>query len=205
MNTLFQDIRYSIRMLVKHRGFAVVALLALTLGIGINTAVFSVVNAVLVRPLPYPNPSQLAAIWGVSERDGKDRQSLSYRDFEDFRDQTQTLAQVAVYDQAGIILTEGDEPEAIDGLFVTSDLFPLLGVSPSMGRAFTSDEDKVGAPRVVVISHNLWERRFNSDPDIIGKEIQLSTRPYTIIGVMPAGLGFPPIRARQISSCLSLP
>jgi putative ABC transport system permease protein len=191
MNTLFQDIRYSIRMLVKNRGFAAVALLALTLGIGINTAVFSVVNAVLVRPLPYPNPSQLAAIWGVSERDGKDRQSLSYRDFEDFRDQTQTLAQVAVYDQAGIILTEGDEPEAIDGLFVTSDLFPLLGVSPSMGRAFTSDEDKVGAPRVVVISHNLWERRFNSDPDIIGKEIQLSTRPYTIIGVMPAGFRFP--------------
>ncbi|HKS41990.1 MAG TPA: ABC transporter permease [Blastocatellia bacterium] len=191
MNTLFQDIRYSIRMLVKHRGFAGVALLALTLGIGINTAVFSVVNAVLVRPLPYPNPSQLAAIWGVSERDGKDRQSLSYQDFEDFRDQTQTLAQVAVYDQAGILLTEGDEPEAIDGLFVTSDLFPLLGVSPSMGRAFTSDEDKVGAPRVVVISHNLWERRFNSDPDIVGKEIQLSTRPYTIIGVMPAGFRFP--------------
>ena len=178
-------------MLVKHRGFAGVALLALTLGIGINTAVFSVVNAVLVRPLPYPNPSQLAAIWGVSERDGKDRQSLSYQDFEDFRDQTQTLAQVAVYDQAGILLTEGDEPEAIDGLFVTSDLFPLLGVSPSMGRAFTSDEDKVGAPRVVVISHNLWERRFNSDPDIVGKEIQLSTRPYTIIGVMPAGFRFP--------------
>ena len=115
MNTLLQDIRYGIRMLVKNRGFAAVALLALTLGIGINTAVFSVVNAVLVRPLPYPNPSQLAAIWGVSERDGKDRQSISYRDFEDFRDQTQTLAQVAVYDQAGILLTEGEEPEAIDG------------------------------------------------------------------------------------------
>src|ERR1044071_7308487 len=109
MNTLLQDIRYGVRMLVKNRGFAAVALLALTLGIGINTAIFSVVNAVLVRPLPYPNPSQLAAIWGVDERSGKDRQSISYRDFEDFRDQTQTLAQVAVYDQAGILLTEGED------------------------------------------------------------------------------------------------
>ena len=137
MNRLLQDIRYGVRMLVKNRGFAAVALLALTLGIGINTAVFSVVNAVLVRPLPYPNPSQLAVIWGVNERDGKDRQSISYRDFEDFRDQTQTLAQVAAYDQAGIILTEGEEPEAIDGVFATSELFPLLGVSPAIGRAFT--------------------------------------------------------------------
>ena len=140
--------RHSIRH--SHAGqesqFAAVALLALTLGIGINTAIFSVVNAVLIRPLPYPNASQLATIWGVNERGGKTQQSHSYRDFEDFRDQAQSFAQVAAYDQSGILLTEGEDPEAMDGLFTTPELFPLLGVSPAMGRAFTSARTKSALP-----------------------------------------------------------
>jgi putative ABC transport system permease protein len=189
MVNLAQDVRYAIRMLAKRPAFTAVAVLALTLGIGANTAIFSVVNAVLLRPLPYPHPERLMLLWGV--RDDRGHLNASYPDFADFRDQSQTLDYVAAYQPTGILLTGGDEPEALQGSLVSADMFPLLGASPALGRAFTREEDKPGAPRVVVISNGLWNRRFASDADIIGKEIFLSARPYTVIGVMPPGFKFP--------------
>src|SRR5215216_2532066 len=189
MGNLAQDVRYSIRMLMNKPAFTLVATLALALGIGANTAIFSVVNAVLLRPLPYPHPEQIMMLWGV--RDDRDHLNASYPDFADFRDQAQTLEYVAAYQGAAILLTGGDEPEQLAGSIVSADMFPLLGVSPALGRAFTREEDKPGAPRVVVIGHSLWQRRFSRDPEIIGKEIALSTRPYTVIGVMPEGFKFP--------------
>jgi putative ABC transport system permease protein len=189
MGNLAQDVRYSIRMLANRPAFTLVATLALALGIGANTAIFSVVNAVLLRPLPYPHPEQLMMLWGV--RDDRNHLNASYPDFADFRDQAQTLESVAAYQGAGVLLTGGDEPERLAGAIVSADMFPLLGVSPALGRAFTREEDKPGAPRVVVIGHNLWQRRFSLDPEIIGREITLSARPYTVIGVMPEGFKFP--------------
>ena len=189
MGNLMQDLRYAVRMLAKKPTFTAVAILALALGIGANTAIFSVVNAVLLRPLPYPHPEGLMMLWGV--RDDADRLNASYPDFADFRDQAETLEHVAAFQGSGVLLTGEDEPEALQGVLVSADIFPLLGVSPALGRPFTQEEDKPGAPRVIIIGHDLWERRFNRDPDLIGKDITISTRPFTVIGIMPAGFKFP--------------
>ncbi|HKP87590.1 MAG TPA: ABC transporter permease [Blastocatellia bacterium] len=191
MEALLLDIRYGFRMLRSKPGFTAVAIVALALGIGANSAIFSVVNAVLLRPLPYPDASKLAMIWGVREREGRTRLNQSYPDYEDYRDRAETLAYAAAYDESTILLTEGDEPEALHGLFASANIFPALGVAPLMGNAYTRDQDKVGAERVVVISYGLWRERFGSDPEIIGKEIRLGNRPYSVIGVMPAGFKFP--------------
>ena len=191
MGNLLQDVRYGLRMLLKNPGFTFVAALALALGIGANTAIFSVVNTVLLRPLPFDNPERIVAVYGTSAKDATEQFPLSYPDFVDYRSQTQTLEHIAGYVRAGGLLKSGDGTVALDGAVVSADLFPLLGVKPVVGRVFTSEEDRKGAAPVIVLSYGLWQRHFNSDPKIVGREITLSGRSVAVVGVMPEGFKFP--------------
>ncbi|MDQ3817928.1 MAG: ABC transporter permease, partial [Acidobacteriota bacterium] len=191
MGNLLQDVRYGLRMLLKNPGFTFIAALALALGIGANTAIFSVVNTVLLRPLPFDNPDRIVAVYGTNAKDATEQFPLSYPDFADYRNQTQTLEHVAGYVRAGGLLKSGEETIPLEGAVVSADIFPLLGVKPAVGRVFTSEEDRKGAPPVIVLSHGLWQRRFDSDPKIVGREITLGGRSVAVIGVMPEGFKFP--------------
>jgi len=191
METLLRDIRYGIRGLLKRPGFTAIAVITLALGIGANTAIFSVVNAVLLRPLPYPEANQLFVPWGT-RADPQNRTNFSYPDFVDWQAQTRTLEHVAAYNSAGSLLRQGDaEPELISGAAVSADLFPLLKVAPILGRPFTRAEDQPNAPPVIVLGYDLWQRRFNADPNIAGKQVRLGSASATILGVMPKGFLFP--------------
>ena len=192
MATLIRDIRYGVRMLYKNRGFTFVALLALALGIGANTAIFSVVNSVLLRPLPFREPQRLIMIWqNYQQRGGAEREWASPAEFRDFRDQAQSFEHVAAFVGWGPTLTGQGEPEDLQAAGVSHDTFVALGVDPALGRGFKPEEDRAGAERVVVLSHQLWQRRFGADPSIVGKGITLSGESYTVIGVMPRSFTFP--------------
>jgi putative ABC transport system permease protein len=191
METLFRDVRYGIRSLLKRPGFTAIAVITLALGIGANTAIFSVVNAVLLRPLPYAEADGLFVPWG-SRTDPQDRTNVSYPDFVDWQAQTRTLEHVAAYNSSGALLREGDaEPEPISGAAVSADLFPLLKVAPILGRPFTRADDQPNAPPVIVLGYGLWQRRFNSDRNILGKQIRLGSTSATVLGVLPEGFRFP--------------
>ncbi len=199
MQALLQDLRYGVRMLYKNRGFTSVALLALALGIGANTAIFSVVNSVLLRPLPYSDPQRLIVIWeNHQQRGGAEREWAAPADFRDFRDQTQSFEHVAALLGWGPTLTGQNEPEDLQGAAVSHDTFTMLGVEPALGRSFTADEDRAGAERVVVLSHRLWQRRFAADPGIIGRSVTLGGDSFTVIGVMPRGFSFPILNNTEI-------
>ena len=168
MNKVWQDLRYGLRMLYKNRGFTAVALLALALGIGANSAIFSVVNSVLLRPLPYRDAQRLIMIWeNYQQRGGPEREWASPADFRDFRDQAQSFEHIAALLGWGPTLTGQDEPEDLQGAAVSHDSFAMLGVEPALGRSFTQDDDQPGAERVVVLSHQLWQRRFSADASIV--------------------------------------
>jgi len=187
MESVFSDIRYAIRNLIHRPGFTAIAVITLALGIGANSAIFSVVNAVLLRPMPYAEAERLIVPWG-SKGDMRYQTIVSYPDFVDWQAQTQTLEYVAAYTSAGMLLREGDsEPEAIAGSAVSADLFPLLKITPALGHPFTRADDQQNAPPVIVIGYNLWQRRLNSDPESIGRTINLNDKVYTIVGVMPPG------------------
>jgi len=194
MASLWQDLRYSLRILVKSPGFTVSVIIALALGIGANTAIFSVVNAVLLRALPYENAERLLVIYGGGAQDAVIDAPFSYPDFVDYKNGARTLEHVAAYSKSGTFISAGgDEPERVWGAEVSAELFPLLGVQPALGRFFTVEEDQPGGPSVVVLSHGLWQRRFGSDPRIVGREIKmgLAGRSYTVVGVAPPGFEFP--------------
>ncbi|MGH9903447.1 MAG: ABC transporter permease, partial [Pyrinomonadaceae bacterium] len=194
MSTLLQDLRYGVRMLAKSPGFTAVAVIALALGVGANTAIFSVVNAVLLRPLPFADAEHLVIFRQGGERTERLMTSMSYPDFEDYGRLAQSLEHVAAYSQSSAKLTgagSGDEPESLEGAIVSASMFPLLGVEPAIGRAFGAEEDKQGASPVIVLGHALWRNRFNSDPRVVGTEIMIADRPTTVVGVMPAGFKFP--------------
>jgi putative ABC transport system permease protein len=187
---MLNDFRYALRTLAKTPGFAVIAVLTLTLGIGANSAIFSVIDAVLLRPLAFPKPNQLVAIWSQVARENSEKETESIPDYVDLRDQSQTLSALAAYTRAGAVLNGTEESRQLYGLAVTSDIFPVLGVSPARGRAYTREDDNVDA-RVVVLTDSAWKTLFNADPNIIGKQISLSWRLYTVLGVMPPGFQFP--------------
>jgi predicted permease len=191
LERLIQDIRYGLRTLLRSPGFTVVAVLTLALGIGVNTAIFSVVNALLLRPLPFNEPQQLMMLWGESKSTGADRVVLSVPDIQDVRQQSRTLEYLTPYNASGTMLSIGDDSERVFGAVVSSDLFPALGVKPLMGRVFTPEEDVPGGPSVVVISQSLWARAFGSDPAIVGKAIKLGGKATIVLGVMPADFSFP--------------
>jgi len=185
------DFKYALRMLLKAPVFTVIAVLTLALGIGANSAIFSVVDAVLLRPMPFQKPESIVMLWGRSAREKAEHQTDSYPNYVDLRDRSQTLDSLAAYTRAGAVLQGANESELLEGLAVTSDLFRVLRVSPMLGRPYTREEDKVSAPFVVVLSYGLWQRAFAGDPSIVAKQINLSGRSYTILGVMPPGFKFP--------------
>ncbi|HSE97257.1 MAG TPA: ABC transporter permease, partial [Blastocatellia bacterium] len=193
METFIRDIRYGARALVRRSGLALMAVITLALGIGANTAIFSVVNSVLLNPLPFKDPDRLVRVYEKRLQLGRLRNVASAPDFIDWRAQNEVFESMGAWVDWGANLTnEGAEPERIDGAVITADLFPLLGVQPLLGRTFLPEEDGPGDRGFVLItSHGLWQRRFGGDPDIIGKTVTLNTRSFNIIGVMPRGFQFP--------------
>ncbi|MEY2507227.1 MAG: hypothetical protein QOH01_1556 [Verrucomicrobiota bacterium] len=192
MNTLLQDIRYGLRMLLKYKGFTAVAIMALGLGIGANTAIFSLVNGVLLRPLPFPDADRIVYFEGKNPQAGITDSNISFLDFTDWSQQTELFKSTAAYWTGNANLgADGAEPERVPRAGVTSGFFSVLGVQPVLGRTFVPDDDKPGTISVAIISHGLWKRRFGSDPAIVGKQVQISSRPITVIGVMPSGFEFP--------------
>ena len=188
MDTLRQDLRYAIRRLTKSPGFTAVAVLTLALGIGANTAIFSVVNGVLLKPLPFAQPAQLVGIFHMWE--GR-RTTMSGPNFWDLKKQSRTLADAAAFSRDRMILTGQGEPVRLDGTEVTGSFFDVLGARPLWGRTFREDDNEPGKPRIVVLSYGLWQQRFGGRPDAIGKKIMLNGVSTEIVGVMPAGFAFP--------------
>src|SRR5262245_16209499 len=189
MRTLWQDLRYGARMLWKNPGFTFIAVVTLSLGIGANTAIFSVVNAVLLRPLPYEESERLVFL---SERSQQlEGMSISWPNYADWRARNNVFEKIGVYNSSSYNLTGSGEPERLQAGQVSADLFAALRVNTALGRVLTYEEDKPGAAPVVVLGHALWQRRFVGDPNIVNRTIKLNDRDYTVIGVMPADYQFP--------------
>ncbi|MGH9752999.1 MAG: ABC transporter permease [Blastocatellia bacterium] len=191
MNTLWQDLRYGARTLLKNPGFTLIAVLTLGLGIGANTAIFSVVNGVLLRPLPYQEPERIVTLLNDA------RSPVSPANFLDFRANSQSFAQMAAAEAWGGVLTGNDRPEQLSGLRMGEGLFTLLGAQPLLGRALQAEDYQPGKDCVIVLGHKLWQRVFGGDPNIIGRNITLSGESYAVVGVMPAQFQFPPFWATR--------
>ncbi|MEW6735011.1 MAG: ABC transporter permease [Acidobacteriota bacterium] len=191
METLWQDLRYSFRMLQTNPGFMVVAIFCLALGIAANSTIFSLVNAVLLRPLPYRNSNRLVIVWGNFFNLGMERIGAKAAEFVDYREQNQSFDQIAAFNNLDFNLTGVDQPERIAGAGVTTSLFPLLDVQAKIGRTFLPEENQPGHNNVVLLSYGLWQRRFGADPNLIGKAITLDGRSYTVVGIMPIDFQFP--------------
>jgi putative ABC transport system permease protein len=196
MSELLQDLRYGWRGLVRSRGFTAVAVLTLALGIGATTAIFSVVDAVVLRPLPYPDADRITMVWMDNRRMGMSEDIHSWPNYADYRDQNHTFTDVAAYAPAGFNVTgacDGGacEPERVPAAVSTADLFAVLGVAPQLGRTYTAAEEEPGSDGVVVLGHGLWTRLFAGDPAAVGRTIRLNGRERTVVGVMPPGFAFP--------------
>jgi len=190
MGSFIQDLRFGVRMLMKQPGFTLIAVLTLALGIGANTAIFSVVNAVLLRPLPYSEPGRLVQVWVTNPQANRWGDWVSYPDFLDWREQNTVFDEIGACREFPFNLTGTDSPEALFGAYVSASLFTVLGVKPILGRTFLAEEDRPGANRVAVISHGLWQRRFGADPGLIGKTIQVDGESHVVVGIMPPGFKF---------------
>jgi len=191
MNTLASDIRLAVRMWKKWPALTFIAALTLALGIGANTALFSVVNGVLLNPLPYPQSGQLIAVYGRYGRDrGSDKETISYLNFLDWQRDSKLFSSMAVYRNQDYLLTGTDEGERLSGYMISAEFFSTLGVNPILGRALRADDDQPGASPVAVISGGFWKRKFGSSPEVIGKSITLNGSLYEIIGVVPASFTF---------------
>jgi putative ABC transport system permease protein len=191
MNSLLQDLRFGLRMLVKNPVFTLVAVVTLSLGIGTNTALFSVVDAVLLRQLPYPDADRLVFLWSTMPSQGIPMSGSALPDYHAWRDQSSVFEGLAGFYNGNFNLSsQGSAPEFLQGAYISPSLFQVLKVSPSSGRLFTGDEEQFGKHRVVLLSHGLWQRRFGSDRNIVGRDIKLGAENFTVIGVMPQGLPF---------------
>ncbi|MGH9761802.1 MAG: ABC transporter permease, partial [Blastocatellia bacterium] len=190
MGTSWQDIRFGLRMLAKSPAFTAVAVLSLALGIGANTAIFSLVDAVLIRTLGFKEADRLAIVWEDASEIGFPRNTPAPANYADWKSQNHTFEDLAAFDGTTFSLTGTGEPEKIEAHSVTSDFFPMLGVKPLLGRFFLPEEDRPDGPKVVILSYGLWQRRFGGDPAFIGREIVLNDHNTTVIGVMPAGFQF---------------
>jgi putative ABC transport system permease protein len=191
METLFKDVRHGIRSLLKHPGFTTIAVVTLALGIGANTAMFSVINAVLLRPLPYHEPDRLVTIWEEMPQRGMYEIPVSFANLRDWVDQTKTLDQISAYTFTNLNLSGVGEPARLGAVRSSANLFSLVGAAPLLGRLFLPEEDKEGANRVVILGHALWQSRFGSDSAIIGRSLTLDNQKHTVVGVMPSGFQFP--------------
>src|SRR5438067_1273792 len=193
---MMTDLRYGLRQLLKHPAFTIIAILTLALGVGANTAIFSVVNSVLLKPLPFPEPDQLIALGNIDTRQKgqTDLNALSYPDFFDFRDQNRTLASIAALRDPILSLSSEEGASSVRGIKASAEFFEVLGIKPQMGRAFVRDDEQAGGGAgglKVIISDDCWKKRFAADPNVIGRTVTLDRRPHTVIGVMPAGFQFP--------------
>ncbi|MGH9851213.1 MAG: ABC transporter permease, partial [Blastocatellia bacterium] len=192
ISDLLQDLRYGARALLKNPGFSLIAVVTLALGIGANTAIFSVVNAVLLRPLPFKESERLVMVWnhGVAAAGG-DRTPLAVADLLDWRAQSQSFAEIGALQNITYNYIGGESPERVQAAGVTANFFSMLGVQPQLGRAFLPEEEKPGGPRVVLLSDGFWRKHFAADPQAIGRTLNLSGTIFNIIGVAPAALDFP--------------
>lgn len=205
MNTLQQDIRYALRSLRKNLGFTTVALMTLALGIGINTAIFSVVYGVLLQGLPYPEPERLLTVWENRERrNGPPTEWTGRSTFSDWRAQNRVFSGMAAVSGWGPNLTGIDRPEVLNGALVSPDYFSVVGIAPVRGRAFLPEEEIPDRSDVVVLSHELWQQRFGGDPEIVGKSLMLNGRPNVVIGVLPPGFTGPIVSGAQLWSVLPI-
>jgi hypothetical protein len=193
LETFVQDARYGVRTLLRAPGFTIAALVTLALGIGASTAIFSVVNAVLLRPLPYPEPDRIVGLMR-RHREGEWNRHTGRR-FMTFRDNLRTTEAVAAWRGAsGVNLVTGDTAEYVRAMEVSKEYFDVFGVQPALGQRFAAEHDVTGGPQVAILSHGLWRRNFGGDPGVIGRSILLGERTFTVIGVMPASFS-PPMPA----------
>src|SRR5580698_1671612 len=186
-----QDLLYGVRMLGQSPGFTAVAVVTLALGIGANTAIFSIVDAVLLRSLPYPDPDQLVLMFDVPEKRPDALSGISYRDFTECRDQNRVFSEMAGNAFHDLTLTGAGEPFIVNAAAVTPEIFPLLSAKPLEGRTLLPDDGTRGAAAVAVLSENLWRSRFSSDPGLIGQSIALDMRSFTVVGILPASFRYP--------------
>ncbi|HEU4432471.1 MAG TPA: ABC transporter permease [Pyrinomonadaceae bacterium] len=199
MSTLFADIRFGARMLLKSPTMTFIALLALTLGIGANTAIFSVVHAVLLRSFPYADADRIVLVWEQKQGGRTDQNVINLGNFMDWKEQNQVFSDMAVFFDRSLNLTGDGEPEEVPVQFATTNLFSVLGTNPLLGRTFNADEGGQGQPGLAVISYGLWQRRFGGDTQIVGRQINLNNQPSTVIGVMPANFGWHIQKGTQVS------
>ena len=188
MTTFTQDLRYAIRMLLKSPAFAAIAVLTVALGIGSNTALFSVVKGVLLNPLPYPHSEQLVAVYG--DAPGFSRAPVAYLNFLDWQHDNRTFSSMAMYRNQDYNFTDTNEAERLSGYMISAGFFPALGVQPILGRTFRADDDQVGAAPVAVLGGGLWKRKFGSSPDVLGKSLTLNGTSYLVVGVIPSSFTF---------------
>ncbi|HEV2183182.1 MAG TPA: ABC transporter permease, partial [Candidatus Acidoferrales bacterium] len=186
MGTFWQDLQYGGRLLLKSPAFTFIAVATLALGIGANTAIFGIVNAVVLRPLPYPNQQQLVNVWETDSNRKIKHGSVPPGDFFDWRAQNQVFQGISAFQFDVFNLTGAGEPEQVWGGRVSANFFDLLGVRPLVGRTFRPDEEQPGHDRVVIISRAIWARHFASDPNVVGHSVTIDDNPYTVIGVLPA-------------------
>jgi putative ABC transport system permease protein len=190
MSQIWQDVRFSLRMLAKNPGFALVAIITMGLGIGANTAIFSVVNTVLLRPLPYDSPERITMVYTTNEKRGINRNPFSYPNFTDFRSTQQSFDSLAAYTETSAALSGGEFPEQITGIATSADIFKVLATQAYKGRTFNAGDEREGGAPVVIISYGAWQRRFGADPNIIGRQISLDGRSQTVVGVLPESFQF---------------
>src|SRR4051812_7351057 len=191
-----RDFRYALRQLLRQPGFTIIAVVALALGIGANTVLFSAVNTLFLRPLSYPHPEQLVRVWGSFPERGLDRANISWPRYSAWRDQQQSFTEFSAQSFTGFTLTGRGDPENLNGDRVTENFFRALGAQPLLGRVFNPDEDLPGGANVAVLSHTFWQKRFGGDPSILGQSITLNGTPFTVIGIMPASVKFPFIQTQ---------
>src|ERR1700742_1613493 len=190
METLLQDLRYTVRTLLKKPGFTFVAVLTLALGIGANAAIFTAVDAALLRPFPYKNPDALVHVWQTSQSSQFGEHEAAYPDYVDWRAQNDSFEDLAGYSSNVAVYSAQNQPEFITITRVTSNFFSLLGVQPLIGRTFRDGEDQTNGARVVILSNSFWQQRFGGDPKVIGQSIILNEESQEIVSVMPPGFHF---------------
>lgn len=193
MGTIFQDLRFGARMLLKQPGFTLIAIVTLALGIGANTAIFSVVNAIILRPLPFREPERLVAVFDNFQKQNLNRINVSVPEFYDYQKETKSFEKLAAYASfnANLSATDNRAPERLQALAVTHELFDLLGVAPYKGRGFTPEEDMEGHDNTVILSYGLWQRRFGADPNVVGRTVNINAQDLTVVGIMPPDFNFP--------------
>lgn len=188
---LIQDLRFGVRTAVKNKGITGLAVVCLAIGIGLNTMMFSVTDGVLVRPLPYHDPDNIVVLHTTQKQTGIDRGSLSWLDLQDWKERARGFSAIGGVQFRSFTVSDGGDADRYAGAAISHELFPLLGKSPQIGRSFAAEDDRPGAEPVVLISDDLWKRRYNSDPAIVGRAIQVNSRPHTVLGVMPPQFRFP--------------